>query len=82
MINGENFEGKYTFWSIFNPNIGYKIQLTKNLSLDPSVGFNWKWDVRGKGDIDNRHFDNFVFKAGAKLGLYVLKQIKNTFSET
>lgn len=68
MINGENFEGKYTFWSIFNPNIGYKIQLTKNLSLDPSVGFNWKWEVRGKGGIDNRHFDNFVFKAGAKIG--------------
>lgn len=68
MINGENFEGKYSYWSIFNPNIGYKVQLTKNLSLDPSVGFNWKWEVKGKGAIDNRHFDNFVFKAGVKLG--------------
>ena len=68
MINGTNFEGKYSYWSIFNPNVGYKIQLTKNLSLDPSVGFNWKWEVRGKGDIDNRYFDNFVFKAGVKLG--------------
>ncbi|WKW46917.1 hypothetical protein P3875_02355 [Myroides sp. JBRI-B21084] len=67
-INGENFEGKYTFWSIFNPNIGYKIQLSKNLSLDPSVGFNWKWEVKGKGGIDNRNFDNFVFKYGVKLG--------------
>lgn len=67
-INGENFEGKYSYWSIFNPNIGYKVQLTKNLSVDPSVGFNWKWEVRGKGAIDNRHFDNFVFKAGVKLG--------------
>lgn len=67
-IAGEKFEGKYSYWSIFNPNLGYKIQLTKNLSIDPSVGFNWKWEVRGKGDIDNKHFDNFVFKAGVKLG--------------
>lgn len=67
-IAGEIFEGKYSYWSIINPNIGYKIQLTKNLSIDPSVGFNWKWEVRGKGDIDNKYFDNFVFKAGVKLG--------------
>ncbi len=67
-INGEKFEGKYSYWSIFNPNVGYKIQLTKNLSIDPSVGFNWKWEVKGKNDIDNRYFDNFVFKAGVKLG--------------
>ncbi|HUH26119.1 MAG TPA: hypothetical protein VLY87_05795 [Flavobacterium sp.] len=66
MVNGEKFEGKYSYWSIFNPNMGYKIQLTKHLSIDPSVGFNWKWEV--KGDIDNQYFDNFVFKAGVKLG--------------
>lgn len=67
-LNGEKFEGKYSYWSIFNPNIGYKIQLTKNLSIDPSLGFNWKWEVRGQGDVDNKNFDNFVFKAGVKLG--------------
>lgn len=67
-VNGQDFDGKYSYWSIFNPNIGYKIQLTKNLSIDPAVGFNWKWEVKGKGAIDNRHFDNFVFKAGVKLG--------------
>ena len=67
-INGQKFDGKYSYWSIFNPNVGYKIQLTKNLSIDPSVGFNWKWEVRGKGGIDNQYFDNFVFKAGVKLG--------------
>lgn len=67
-VNGQPFEGKYSYWSIFNPNVGYKIQLTKNLSIDPSVGFNWKWEVKGKGDVDNQYFDNFVFKAGVKLG--------------
>lgn len=68
MVNGERFEGKYSYWSILNPNLGYKIQLTKHLSIDPSLGFNWKWEVRGKGAIDNKYFDNFVFKAGVKLG--------------
>lgn len=67
-INGEKYEGKYSYWSIFNPNIGFKVQLTKNLSIDPSIGFNWKWEVRGQGDVDNKNFDNFVFKAGVKLG--------------
>ena len=68
VVNGENLKGKYSYWSIFNPNVGYKIQLTKNLSIDPSVGFNWKWEVKGQDDIDNTYFDNFVFKAGVKLG--------------
>lgn len=67
-VNGQDFEGKYSYWSIINPNFGYKINLTKNLSIDPSIGFNWKWEVKGKGDIDNVYFDNFVFKAGVKLG--------------
>lgn len=68
IINNEKLDGKYSYWSIFNPNVGYKINLTKNLSLDPSVGFNWKWEVKGKGIIDNTYYDNFVFKAGVKLG--------------
>lgn len=62
------FEGTYSYWSIFNPNVGYKITVAKNVSLDPYVGANWKWEVKGKGDIDNKNVDNFVFRAGVKLG--------------
>jgi len=63
-----NFEGKYTYWSLINGDIGYKINIGKHFSIDPSVGFNWKWEVKGKGDVDNKQFDNFVFRAGIKAG--------------
>jgi hypothetical protein len=63
-----NFEGTYSYWSLINHDIGYKIKIGKNLSVDPSIGFNWKWEVKGKGDIDNIYSDNFVFRAGIKVG--------------
>lgn len=63
-----NFSGTYSYWSVINHDIGYKIKLGKNLSIDPSIGFNWKWEVKGKGDIDNIYSDNFVFRGGIKMG--------------
>ncbi|MBW4359665.1 hypothetical protein [Flavobacterium taihuense] len=63
-----NFEGNYSYWSLINHDIGYKIKIGKNIILDPSIGFNWKWEVKGKGDIDNTYVDNFVFRCGVKLG--------------
>jgi len=62
------FEGTYSYWSIINPNVGYKIMLGKNLAIDPYIGANWKWEVKGKGDVDNKNVDNFVFRAGIKIG--------------
>ena len=62
-----NFDGTYSYWSLINHDIGYKIRIGENLSIDPSMGFNWKWEVKGKGDIDNIYVDNFVFRCGAKL---------------
>jgi hypothetical protein len=38
------------------------------LSIDPYVGFNWKWTFKGKGDVDNINVDQAVFKAGIKIG--------------
>lgn len=63
-----NFEGNYSYWSLINQDIGYKIKVGENFSIDPSMGFNWKWEVKGKGDIDNTYVDNFVFRCGVKLG--------------
>ncbi|MNF25666.1 hypothetical protein D3C84_62880 [compost metagenome] len=63
-----HFDGTYSYWSLINHDIGYKIKLGENFSLDPSIGFNWKWEVKGKGDIDNIYTENFVFRCGAKLG--------------
>jgi hypothetical protein len=66
-FNENGQEGTYSYWSIINPNIGYKVNLGANFSLDPSIGCNWKWEVKGKG-IENKEIDNFVFRAGIKLG--------------
>ncbi|MBA9073980.1 hypothetical protein GGR22_002147 [Flavobacterium gossypii] len=63
-----NFDGTYSYWSIINPNVGYKFMIGKNFSIDPSIGANWKWEVKGKGDVDNKNIDNFVFRAGIKIG--------------
>lgn len=62
------FEGTYSYWSIINPNVGYKFMIGKNVSIDPFIGANWKWEVKGKGDVDNKYVDNFVFRAGLKIG--------------
>lgn len=61
-----NVKGKYRYWSLINPTLGYRFQLGK-LSIDPSIGMNWKWEVRGTGIIDNKNYDNLVFKAGIRL---------------
>jgi hypothetical protein len=69
-VAGFNFEGTYAYFSIFNPAVGYKwiVADGKGLTIDPSIGVNWKWEVAGKGDVDNRYIDNFVFQAGVKIG--------------
>ena len=69
MVTGvaDQFIGTYSYLSLINPNLGYKINIGK-FSLDPFVGFNWKWEFKGKGDFDNNITDNFVPRVGAKLG--------------
>ncbi|WP_296148413.1 hypothetical protein [uncultured Flavobacterium sp.] len=62
------FDGTYSYWSIINPNVGYRFILGEHLCIDPSIGANWKWEVKGKGDVDNKNVDNFVFRAGIKIG--------------
>lgn len=61
------FEGKYRYISFFNPSIGYKAKLG-NFSIDPSIGFQWNIEVKGKGDFDNRYIDNTSLKLGLKIG--------------
>ena len=63
-----HFDGTYSYWSLINNDIGYKIKIGNNFSIDPSLGYNWKWEVAGKGDIDNIYSDNFVFRCGIKVG--------------
>lgn len=66
-IMGERFNGKYRYISFFNPSIGYKAKLGK-FSIDPSVGFQWNIEIKGKGDFDNNYVDNTSLKLGLKVG--------------
>ena len=35
--------------------------------IDPYIGFNWKWEVKGTGIVDNKAVDNLIYKAGIKI---------------
>ncbi len=67
IVPGLQYEGTYSYFSMINPNVGYKINFGQ-FSLDPSIGFNWKWEFKGQGDVDNKYVDNFVPRVGMKLG--------------
>jgi len=62
------FSGTYSYYSLFNSNVGYKTFIGKNINIEPFIGYMWKWEIKGKGDIDNKNIDNLVFRAGFKLG--------------
>ncbi len=56
------FKGTYSYWILIDGNIGYKMQVVKNLYLDPSIGFSWKWEVKGRGDVDNKDINNLIYR--------------------
>lgn len=61
------FDGTYSYFSFFAPELGYKFQIGK-ITIDPFVGANWKIEVKGKGDIDNKNTDEWAFRGGLKVG--------------
>ena len=61
------FDGTYSYFSFFSPDLGYKMQWG-NFVLDPSIGGIWKIEIKGKGDIDNRYVDEWAFRAALKIG--------------
>lgn len=63
-----NFTGTYKYISFFNPEVGYKWQVTKELSIDPSMGCLWKIEFRGTEDVDNRSFSSLVPRVGIRVG--------------
>ncbi len=66
-ISGVDFDGTYSYFSFFSPEIGYKIQLG-DFSIDPFIGVMWKLEIKGKGDIDNKNVDEWAMRAGLKVG--------------
>ena len=67
-FSDSNYSGTYKYFSIFNPDLGFKWQVSKGFSIDPSIGCMWKIEFKGTGDVDNKIFDTFVPKFGLKIG--------------
>ena len=63
----DGFDGTYSYFSFFSPEVGYKIQLG-DFSIDPFIGITWKIEVKGKGDIDNKNVEEWTPRAGIKIG--------------
>lgn len=66
-ILGDKVEGTYSYFSFFNPEIGYKINLG-GFCIDPFAGIMWKIEVKGKGFIDNRHVNEWTPRVGIRVG--------------
>ncbi len=64
----ENYTGTYKYISFFNPEVGFKWQVSKELSIDPSMGCLWKIEWRGTEDVDNRSFSSLVSRVGIRVG--------------
>ncbi|WP_130736906.1 autotransporter domain-containing protein [Flavobacterium sp. J27] len=61
------FEGTFSYFSLFSPEIGYKIK-AKNFVIDPFAGIQWQWQIKGKGDIDNVNVNNWQPRIGIRIG--------------
>jgi len=67
--DNRRFVGRYRYFSLFAPEIGYKLLLfDNNLDLDFHLGVAWMIEIKGKGDVDNKSFDNWVPRLGVALG--------------
>ncbi|MDO4727696.1 MAG: hypothetical protein Q4B43_01695 [Bacteroidota bacterium] len=63
-----NQYGRYTYFSFFTPDVGYKLVIAKTVSVDLHVGTSWLIEVRGRGIVDNKDFDNWVPRLGLSVG--------------
>ena len=61
------FDGTYSYFSFFSPEVGYKMNFG-GFTIDPFIGIMWKIEVKGKGDIDNKNVDEWTTRAGIKIG--------------
>lgn len=62
------FYGKYRYFSFFNPEVGFKFLIANTIAIDLHIGAAWLIELKGKGDVDNKNFDNWVPRAGLAVG--------------
>lgn len=65
----DSYKGRYSYFSVFNPEIGYRFAFGKqrNIALELFGGVEWAIEVKGKGDVDNKDFSNWKPKVGIAL---------------
>lgn len=61
------YKGTYSYFSLFAPEVGYDFMIAKTIRTSISAGTQWQIEVKGKDDVDNRSFDNWVFNFGVRL---------------
>lgn len=62
-----DYTGTYRCVSLVTPQLGYKFKLG-NFAIEPAVGFIWKIEMEGKGDVDNNSLPNTKGKFGLNVG--------------
>ena len=62
-----DYTGTYRYISFVTPQLGYKFKLG-NFAIEPAIGFLWKIEIKGKGDVDNNSFFNTKGKYGLNVG--------------
>ncbi len=62
------FYGTYRYLSFFSPEIGFKFLIANTVAINLHVGTSWLIELKGKGDVDNKSFDNWVPRAGIAIG--------------
>jgi hypothetical protein len=62
------FDGTYRYLTFFAPEVGYKFLIAQKVAVSLHVGTAWLIEVKGKGDVDNKNFDNWVGRAGLSIG--------------
>lgn len=62
------FEGRYSYLSFLAPDLGYKLLIAEKISVDLHLGTAWLIEIKGKGDVDNKDFNNWVFRGGLLVG--------------
>lgn len=69
VIGGDGkFYGTYRYFSFFSPEVGFKFLIANTIAVDLHLGTAWLIELKGKGDVDNKSFDNWVPRAGIAIG--------------
>ena len=64
----DSYRGVYEYFSPVNVSAGYKFLIGKYFVIEPSLGFLWKIEIKARGDVDNKIFDNTSIKTGLRIG--------------